>query len=530
MTQVFISYASEDRDHAKALAQVLEALGFSIWWDRKIPFGKAYDEVIAESLAAAKCVLVLWTGTSVESRWVRSEASEAAAREVLIPVLIEAGVKIPLEFKLLQAADLSEWQGDADYPELKALFTQIEARLASNAAPVEKDALARKAGRDRRSKFALLAKAGAPGTTRSRLLQFVGFILVPSALILAAAALAMTWRIPTRSQLDLVVNRVTFVLAGNRPVDVPANALGFALLSIENFDKVTFTPKRMLLQRDAAGHAEAWREIATNGAVVLSGARDERPLLTLEPGAGRSDAQSAGRLQPLSGRPGTRVTLEAKSGSAARLMLRLDGQDLQTNLLPDGEVRLAATHAAIESMDRSVTGDGDIALQVTLAADQPIMQLHGSRRFFVVTAGLPENRAVVLLDRAEVKEIEFLRQATDGSIGSALVAAGELGYPDYSGMAHKSVAAGDFVGLGDLSAAVLTRLELQPDGAGMQLRLDGVAGKLDVSSGGVKQDMRVSALEAVWHNAQVAVLLSIAVWAVAVGTGAYRLYRDFSAA
>ena len=64
----------------------------------------------------------------------------------------------------------------------------------------------------------------------------------------------------------------------------------------------------------------------------------------------------------------------------------------------------------------------------------------------------------------------------------------------------------------------------------MQLRLDGVAGKLDVSSGGRKEDLRVSALEALWHNAQVAVLLPIAVWALAVGTGAYRLYRDFAAA
>ena len=159
MTQIFISYASEDREHAKALAQLLEGLGFSTWWDRKIPFGKAYDEVIAESLAAAKCVLVLWTGTSVESRWVRSEASEAAAREVLIPVLIETGVKIPLEFRLLQAADLSQWQGNLEYPELKTLVAQIETRLASDAAPAsaQRDAQTRKALSARRSTFVGLA-------------------------------------------------------------------------------------------------------------------------------------------------------------------------------------------------------------------------------------------------------------------------------------------------------------------------------------------------------------------------------------
>ena len=67
---------------------------------------------------------------SVDSRWVRSEASDAAAREVLIPVLMERDVKIPLEFKLLQAADLCDWQSDPEYPELKALIAQIETMLA----------------------------------------------------------------------------------------------------------------------------------------------------------------------------------------------------------------------------------------------------------------------------------------------------------------------------------------------------------------------------------------------------------------
>jgi hypothetical protein len=123
-----------------------------------------------------------------------------------------------------------------------------------------------------------------------------------------------------------------------------------------------------------------------------------------------------------------------------------------------------------------------------------------------------------------------MRQGTGGSIESALVAAGEVTYPGRPGIARKALAPGDFVGLGDLTGAAITHLELRPDRAGMNLRLDGVAGKVDVSSGGVKEDLRASALEALWHNAQAAVLLSIAVWALSVSTGAYRLYRDFVAA
>ena len=351
MSQVFISYASEDRSRAKTLAQALEQRGFSTWWDRKIPFGKAYDEVIAESLAEAQCVLVLWTDLSVDSRWVRSEASEAAAREVLIPVLMERDVKIPLEFRLLQAADLCDWQGDPDYPEFQVLVAQIESRLAQvTAGGATAGHRGRPAAADARPGRPVPATAQAARlgrrrpisrrTRRRKLSHFVGFILIPSVAICAAAALAMTWRLPTRVQLDLVVNRVTFTLSGNQPVDLPANALSFAMLSIENFDKVVFKPKQLRVQRDAAGRSDAgaaaWKQAATHGTIVLSGASDERPLLTVEPAAGSIDARPAGRLQPISGKPGTRVTLEARSGASPRVMLRMDGQDLQTNLLPDG--------------------------------------------------------------------------------------------------------------------------------------------------------------------------------------------------
>ena len=46
MSQIFISYSQADRARAQTLVAALEREGWSVWWDRKIPPGKTFDEVI----------------------------------------------------------------------------------------------------------------------------------------------------------------------------------------------------------------------------------------------------------------------------------------------------------------------------------------------------------------------------------------------------------------------------------------------------------------------------------------------------
>ncbi len=111
VNNVFISYAKEDAAAARMLADALQAADFSVWWDRHIPPGKTWDDVIGRALDAAACVIVLWSRTSVQSRWVREEAERALERGCLIPVLIEK-VDPPFGFGRIQAADLSRWRGD----------------------------------------------------------------------------------------------------------------------------------------------------------------------------------------------------------------------------------------------------------------------------------------------------------------------------------------------------------------------------------------------------------------------------------
>jgi hypothetical protein len=111
MADIFISYANEDRERTGRLAGALESRGWTVWWDRKIITGQAFDEAIERELETAKCVVVLWSRKSIASEWVRNEAALAAEREVLVPALFER-VKLPLEFRRKQTADLVRCDGD----------------------------------------------------------------------------------------------------------------------------------------------------------------------------------------------------------------------------------------------------------------------------------------------------------------------------------------------------------------------------------------------------------------------------------
>jgi hypothetical protein len=108
MSDVFVSYANEDRAWAQMLARALEGRGWSIFWDRTIPIGKTWRETIGRELNEARCVVVIWSKASIASGWVQEEADDAKQRGILVPVLIE-GVEPPIGFRSIQAADLSDW-------------------------------------------------------------------------------------------------------------------------------------------------------------------------------------------------------------------------------------------------------------------------------------------------------------------------------------------------------------------------------------------------------------------------------------
>lgn len=164
---VFISYATEDRQRVGVLAQALEAQGLQVWWDRDILAGHQFDRAIEEALDGARCVVVCWSAHSVASEWVKNEAAAGAERNALVPLLLDR-VKLPLEFRRRQTVDLSGWSGQADAAGFRDLLRGIQGMLGAGvqaadevAVPAQPASIAGAAGRPGRRAWIVAAGGSA---------------------------------------------------------------------------------------------------------------------------------------------------------------------------------------------------------------------------------------------------------------------------------------------------------------------------------------------------------------------------------
>ena len=129
MNDVSSRHSSKDRPQVRPIVDALFESGFSVFWDQQVPLGTDWDSHIRANLAAAKCVIVVWTVNSIASDNVRHEAMLAKQQNKLIPILL--GVRpedLPMGFYTIQTVDLATWTGKADDPTLVKLATEIAAR------------------------------------------------------------------------------------------------------------------------------------------------------------------------------------------------------------------------------------------------------------------------------------------------------------------------------------------------------------------------------------------------------------------
>ncbi len=132
MADIFVSYSRADKARVAPLVTALEAQGWSVWWDPEITPGDEFDALIGAELEAARAVVVVWTRTSVDSRWVKGEARDAADRGVLVPVRFESA-RLPIDVRAIHTTELDGWDENRASASFKALCAALEAKLKLSA-------------------------------------------------------------------------------------------------------------------------------------------------------------------------------------------------------------------------------------------------------------------------------------------------------------------------------------------------------------------------------------------------------------
>ena len=133
MSRVFLSYARDDVDAARQLADSLGRSGHDVWWDRHLHGGSRFDREIEEALKNAEAVVVLWSSASLDSAWVKDEAAEARDSERLVPVSI-GSAKPPLGFRQFHTIDLGSWDGHGQPEALGEMLDAISRTCGLDAA------------------------------------------------------------------------------------------------------------------------------------------------------------------------------------------------------------------------------------------------------------------------------------------------------------------------------------------------------------------------------------------------------------
>jgi flagellar biosynthesis GTPase FlhF len=135
MSDIFVSYASEDRERIMPLVHALEKTEWSVFWDRTIPTGKTWREVIGSEIRSSRSIVVVWSKNSVDSRWVQEEAEAGSRKHKLFPILIE-DVEQPFGFGSIQAASFIDWDGKPEAQSFQRLIADLTTLLGESPAAV----------------------------------------------------------------------------------------------------------------------------------------------------------------------------------------------------------------------------------------------------------------------------------------------------------------------------------------------------------------------------------------------------------
>ncbi len=104
-----------------------------MWWDGLLEGGDRFSQVTEAALETSDVVLVVWTAYSIDSHWVRDEATRGRDRGRMLSISLD-GTQPPLGFRQIQYIDLSQSGKPAEgaaIDEVLAALAKIDAKAGT---------------------------------------------------------------------------------------------------------------------------------------------------------------------------------------------------------------------------------------------------------------------------------------------------------------------------------------------------------------------------------------------------------------
>lgn len=514
MSDIFISYSSKDRPWVETFAKVLESHGWSVWWDRQIPTGGSFNAVIRQELRAARCAIVVWSEQSVNSEWVQAEADEARKQEKYLPIRIDES-EIPLGFTQRTFQSLVNWETHVDHPGFSQLLKDIERLVKS---PPRHIAIGLK-----------------PWWKRVHPLWFM---ILPTALAAAVVIGLMLWSIPARVQVDITTERIEFVVEATpsqgKPVLGPLNVRSVA---IETFAAMTFEPETLEVADPSQYQVEmddfpstAWKPLSVTGLKKVTLATKDstrHPRVTVE-GLNRNE-QKTFHLDAMAVAPGSHVTLETRGGKNEGLTVKVAGQE-SVSLSFREPFKLIADHSEMRGLaDIPFQQYDELTYRVRLPERASWIEVAASPDGPILSPTFAFGQSTTpIFSHIPVTTLDFTRQGSSGERVSALTGEGTITFPDYPHLGSVPIKKDEAIGLEHLDRFTIQEISLTAHADGMHRVGDGMAKQIRTKTGQIPtQSHRLTMLDALWHNARLAVFFTIVVAVFTTSLGAYRLWKEF---
>lgn len=513
MSDIFISYSSKDRPWVEPFAKVLESRGWSVWWDREIPTGGSFNQVIRQQLSVAKCAIVVWSQQSVESEWVQAEAAEAKKQDKYLPIKINV-CEIPLGFSQRTYQTLAEWDPGTDHPGFAQLLKDVERLVKS---PAKQITIGSKP----------LWKRIPP----------IWLVSSPALLVVVFVIGLMLWSIPARVQVELTTERVEFEIGGTPQSKTILEGFDMQTVAIEKFADISFEPVTIEVADPLQYRVKtddflpsAWKRLKVDGTKVTLGTKDQtrHPRVVVE--GVNAAGQETLHLDPMAITSGARVTLETRKvhdGTKEGFTLHVAGQESVT-LSIHKPFKLIVDQAELHDIPSPFWQQDELTYRVILPEQSSWVAITALPGGLILSPTVGSGQsAMSVISSIPVVAMDFTKQETSGERVSALTGQGTITFPDYPHLGNVPLKEGEAIGLEQLDKFTIERVSLQPRGGGMNVIGYGLVKQVRTKRGEIPIQHRLTALEALWHNARLAMVVTIIATVFTTSLGAYQLWKEF---